>query len=105
MQFLPEIGLRVYDAHVQPTTYSVRVTPRARRNTVVRDAAGNLKVYVTAPPEDGRANDAVIETFADWLGVKRRQVDIIAGQTSRNKIIRVEGEAPAEPFTSRRKPA
>lgn len=48
---------------------------------------------VTAPPEDGRANDALIEVLADWLGVKRRQIEIISGATSRNKIVRVTGVA------------
>jgi uncharacterized protein (TIGR00251 family) len=70
-------------------TIQVRVTPRAKRNAVTRTPDGSLKVYVTAPPEDGRANDAVIEVLADWLGVKRRQVEIIRGATSRNKVVRV----------------
>jgi hypothetical protein len=50
-----------------------------------------LKVCVTAPPEDGRANDAVVEVLADWLGVKRRQIEIVSGATNRNKVVRVEG--------------
>ena len=54
-----------------------------------RDATGKLKVYVTAPPEDGRANEAVVEILAKHFGVKRRQVEILAGQTNRNKVVRV----------------
>ncbi|HVM60351.1 MAG TPA: DUF167 domain-containing protein [Verrucomicrobiae bacterium] len=73
------------------TTFNVRVTPRARQNKVQRQADGSLKVYVTAPPEDGRANEAVVETIAEWLGVKRRDVEIVHGATSRNKIVRVAG--------------
>ncbi|HUJ10601.1 MAG TPA: DUF167 domain-containing protein [Verrucomicrobiae bacterium] len=72
-------------------TYQVRVIPRARRNAVVKMADGSLKVYVAAPPEDGRANEAVVEHIAEWLGVKRRQVEIIRGATSRNKVVRVTG--------------
>ena len=72
-----------------PVTYTVRVTPRARQNKVQRQADGSLKVYVTAPPEDGRANEAVVETIAEWLGVKRRDVEIVHGSTSRNKVVRV----------------
>ena len=52
-----------------------------------------MKVRVTAPPEDGRANDALIEVLADWLGVKRRRIEIVSGATSRNKIVRVTGAA------------
>ena len=52
---------------------------------------GSVKVYVTAPPEDGRANEAVVETIAEWLGVKRRQVTIVSGATGRNKLVRLTG--------------
>jgi len=70
-------------------TISIHVQPRARRNVVVCDAAGNLKVYVTAPPEDGRANKAVIELLAAHFGVKRRQLTILAGATHRHKVLRI----------------
>ena len=72
-----------------PVTFAIRVTPRAKQNKVQPQADGSLKVYVTAPPEDGRANEAVVETIAQWLGVKRRDVEIIRGATSRNKVVRV----------------
>lgn len=67
----------------------VRVQPRAKRNAVVAGPDGSLKVYVTAPPEGGRANEAVIELLAEHFGVKRRQVEIVAGATSRTKTIRI----------------
>lgn len=73
----------------QTTTLSVRVIPRAKRNAVTKMKDGSIKVYVTAPPEDGRANEAVVETIAEWLGVKRRQVTIVSGATNRNKVVRV----------------
>lgn len=73
----------------EPITLHVRVTPRARRNTVTKASDGTIKVHVTAPPEDGRANEAVVEAIAEWLGVKRRQVEIVTGATSRNKVVRV----------------
>ncbi len=72
-----------------PTTFAVRVTPRAKQNKVQPQADGSLKVYVTAPPEDGRANEAVVNAIAEWLGVKRRDVEIVRGATSRNKVVRV----------------
>ena len=67
----------------------IRVQPRAKRNAVVADATGLVKVYVTALPEDGRANEAVIELLAEHFGVRCRQVEIIRGETSRNKVLRV----------------
>ena len=73
----------------QTTTLSVRVIPRAKRNAVTKMKDGSIKVYVTAPPEDGRANEAVVETIAEWLGVRRRQVTIVSGATNRNKVVRV----------------
>ena len=69
----------------------MRVTPRAKRNAVVGIVGDAVKVCVTAPPEDGRANDALIEVLAAWLGVKRRQIEIVSGATSRNKVVRVTG--------------
>jgi uncharacterized protein (TIGR00251 family) len=74
---------------------NVRVTPRAKRNCATRADDGSIKVRVTAPPEDGRANEAVVETIAEWLGVKRRQVAIVSGATSRNKVVRVTDVSPA----------
>ena len=52
---------------------------------------GRLKVAVTAPPVDGEANAAVIELLAKALGVPRRQVEVIAGASSRRKTVRIEG--------------
>jgi uncharacterized protein len=78
----------------ESTTFQIRVQPRAKRNAVTKLADGSLKVYVTAPPEDGRANEAVVETIAEWLGVKRRQVAIIRGETNRNKVVRISSLRP-----------
>ncbi len=75
----------------------VRVQPGARRNALLgRLASGEWKLAVTAPPEDGRANDAVVELLAGLLGVKRRQVSVARGATSRGKTIAVEGLEPRE---------
>jgi uncharacterized protein len=86
------------------TTLSVRVTPHAKRNAVTKMPDGSLKIHVTAPPENGRANDAVVETIAEWLGVRPRQVTIVKGATSRNKLVQVTGQSPphklSEPLTA-----
>jgi uncharacterized protein (TIGR00251 family) len=81
-------------------SFPVRVHPRAKRNAVVGVSGEALKISVRQPPEDGRANDAVVEVLADWLDVKRRQVEILAGATSRNKVVRVIG-LPAENIAQR----
>jgi uncharacterized protein (TIGR00251 family) len=68
--------------------YSVKVVPRAKTNKVVEEN-GRLKVHLTAPPVEGRANEAMIETLADHFHVKKRQVRIVSGQKSRNKVVEV----------------
>lgn len=70
----------------------VRVVPNASRAEVVGWMEGRvLKVKVCAPPEGGRANEAVVELLAKTFGVPRRTVSIVSGQTSRNKRVAVEG--------------
>ncbi len=46
---------------------------------------------VTAPPEDGRANAALVEVLRDWLGMKRSQVELASGATNRNKVFLIRG--------------
>lgn len=50
-----------------------------------------LRVRVQAPPVNGAANDALVELLAEWIGVPRRQVRIVSGQTSRSKFVEVKG--------------
>jgi len=71
----------------------VRVQPRARRNEVVGRQGVALRVRVTAPPSDGRANEAVIELLARTLGVPRSSLAIVAGAASRDKRVRVSGRS------------
>ncbi len=70
----------------------VRAQPRASRSAIsgVMDD-GALKVAVAAPPVDGAANDAIVELLAAALGVPRRSVSIVRGQTGRNKQVDVAG--------------
>ena len=77
-------------------TFSIRVHPRARRNAIDGRIGDALKVSLTAPPVDGKANEAVIRFFAELLHVPRSSVTIAAGETSRNKVIRVVGLTTAE---------
>ena len=77
-------------------TFAVKVQPRARRNVVVGELGDALKVALTAPPVDGKANEACVEFFAEALRVSRSSVAIVSGQSSRNKVIRVSGITAAE---------
>lgn len=72
--------------------FAVRVQPGARKDALLdRLASGEWKLAVTAPPEGGRANEAVVELVADLLGVKRREVQVARGTSSRAKVIEVTG--------------
>jgi uncharacterized protein (TIGR00251 family) len=82
--------------HAEGATLAVRAQPGARKNAVLGEQAGALKVAVTAPPEDGRANEALVEVLKDWLGVKRSQVELLSGQTNRNKVFLVRGVTAAD---------
>jgi hypothetical protein len=73
------------------STFAVKVHPRAKKNAITGEVGDALKLAVTAPPVDGKASEACIEFFAKLLKVPRSSVTIAAGQTSRNKVIRVAG--------------
>jgi uncharacterized protein (TIGR00251 family) len=72
-------------------SFAVRVHPRAKKNAITGELGDALKVSLTTPPIEGRANEACIEFFAKLLNVPRSSVTIASGQTSRNKVIRVAG--------------
>jgi uncharacterized protein (TIGR00251 family) len=84
-------------------TFAVKVHPRAKKNVITGEVGEALKLSLTAPPADGKANQACIEFFAKLLKVPRSSVTIAAGQTSRNKVIRVTG-LTAEEVRRRLKP-
>lgn len=71
------------------TRISVRVTPRAARDGIVGWQDGVLRVRVTAPPVDGKANDAVAALLAKALGVPKSAVGVVSGGRGRDKIIAV----------------
>lgn len=76
-------------------TISVRVQPRARRDEIVAVRDGALVVRLTAPPLDGRANQALCRLLAELLGVRPSAVTVFRGERSRDKLIRIEGIAQA----------
>ncbi|MFA6285670.1 MAG: DUF167 domain-containing protein [Parcubacteria group bacterium] len=73
-----------------PMRIYVKVTPRAGKNEVLKISEGEYKVKVTAPPEKGMANEAVIEILADYFDVSKSSVSIIGGKSTKIKIIDIE---------------
>jgi uncharacterized protein len=70
---------------------AVRAQPGARRNGVVGEQGGALKVAVTAPADQGKANKAIVEALAEGLGLKKAQVALIGGVASRSKRFLLRG--------------
>ena len=73
----------------------IRVQPRASRNAIEVDGE-RITVRVTALPESGKANDAVVSLLAKRLGVPKRSVQIVRGHKSRDKRISIEGVSAAD---------
>lgn len=69
-------------------TVTVRVTPRASHPRV-QASGGTISVYVSEPPEDGKANDAVRAALAKAFGVPKTSLELIRGATAREKVFRV----------------
>ncbi|NBR53767.1 MAG: DUF167 domain-containing protein [Rhodobacteraceae bacterium] len=67
---------------------AVRVTPKASRDRIVVEE-GQIRIYVTTVPEDGKANAAVQKLLAKALGLPKSRLSLIRGQTSRDKVFRV----------------
>jgi uncharacterized protein len=75
----------------QGATFAIKVHPRAKKDAITGEVGDALKLSLTTPPVDGRANEACIEFFAKLLKVSRTSVTIAAGESSRNKVIRIIG--------------
>jgi len=75
----------------QGVVLSVKVQPKAAADAIVGEYGGALKVAVTAPPEKGKANAAVIALLSKELGVRKSQIEIVAGRTTRLKTLRIRG--------------
>jgi uncharacterized protein (TIGR00251 family) len=82
--------------HAEGCLLPVRAQPGARKTAVLGAYRSALKVAVTAPPEDGRANRALVQALADALGVRRSQLELVAGATGRDKQVLVRGVSRQE---------
>jgi hypothetical protein len=76
------------------TTVAVRVTPKAAANRIVPSTTDTgallLKIYITTPPEDGKANAAVLKILAKALGIAKSRLRIISGEKSKHKVISLD---------------
>jgi len=78
-------------ANKDAITFAVRVQPRASRSQIAGELDGALKVRLAAPPVDGEANDELIRLLARLFDLPRSRVALLAGQTSKNKLVSVSG--------------
>lgn len=76
------------------TLLPVRARPNARSNGLAGEHAGALRVAVTAPPDQGKANQAIVEVLASTLKLRRSEIELVGGGTSRQKTFLVLGIDP-----------
>lgn len=77
----------------QGAQFALRVQPRASRNAVSGVMGDAVKLAITAPPVDGKANQAVVEYLAELFQVSKSSIVIVSGETGRNKLIAVRGRS------------
>jgi uncharacterized protein (TIGR00251 family) len=90
-----EIEFRISSAE-GGAAFPVRVVPRASKNEISGRQGEAVKVRLAAPPVEGAANEALIEFLAEVLEVRKRQIEILSGHASRDKIVCVVGLMPHE---------
>ena len=76
---------------MKPARLHLRVSPGATRSRIVGKHGDGWKIHVTAPPEDGRANAAVVRLIADTVSVSRGAVSVVSGHGSKDKIVELTG--------------
>jgi uncharacterized protein (TIGR00251 family) len=81
--------------HAEGCILPVRAQPGARKARVAGEQNGSLKLAVTAPPENGRANQALIEFLQELLDIKRSQIELVSGVKSREKRFLIRGVGKA----------
>lgn len=83
------MNLPCLQSHNDGIVLSVKVTPKASRSKIVGMQGDALKILLHAPPAEGRANRELIQLLAKTFGVAKIGIEIIAGETSRSKVVRV----------------
>ncbi len=77
--------------HPEGCVLLIRAQPGARRNGIRGESGGALKIAVTAPPDKGKANQAIVEFLQEALGLNNSQIQLISGFTSRQKKLVIRG--------------
>jgi len=83
-------------AHPLGTVLPVRAQPGARKNGVLGERAGALRVAVSSPPERGKANVALQTVLAEALGIRSSRISLLSGETSREKRFLIHEVSPDE---------
>jgi uncharacterized protein (TIGR00251 family) len=81
----------MFQDHAEGIILNIRVQPGARRSAIAGLHGDALKIAVTAPPEDGRANKMVLELLRESLNLKRSQIELFSGATHRDKQVLIRG--------------
>ena len=79
------------DHRIDATLISVKVTPGARRNSIMALKDGIWYIKIAAPPVEGKANVELLEFLSQILGMRKSGLSVLKGMTSRNKLISVSG--------------
>jgi uncharacterized protein len=79
-----------FTAEGNTVTLWLRIKPRARRCRLLRDSSGELCMELTAPPVEGKANEAAVDYLAESLHLPRRSVELVTGAKSRRKLFRIK---------------
>ncbi len=79
-------------------TFSVRVVPRSAREGVAGTSEGAVRIRLTAPPVENRANEALVRFLSQLLGISPRRVELVTGGRGRHKVVRVHGMSREEIF-------
>ena len=88
-----------FEIERENVSFWLRVKPRAGRERLTVDAAGELRLEVQAPPTEGQANEACVHFFARALRLPQACVVILSGRKARRKLLRVTGRSAAETIT------
>jgi len=84
------------DMGMTETRLHIRLQPGARKNEVMAFQGDVLRARVTAPPHEGRANQALLELLSDLLDIPKSRIAIVRGHTSRDKVVDIEGASLEE---------
>ncbi len=89
-----ELGLACIVAHPKGIDLLVKAHAGSKKTGVLGLVGDSLKLGVSAPPEDGRANEALVELIAKLFTVRRSSVTLVTGKTAKSKRFRIEGVDP-----------